>query len=94
MLLLNLPNVSIDESRFNDAEKVEAMAFGFNDAAEADVEGCESSMVEVDISFDLDEPSVGLASEVFWVASDFEGESEIVPKIELFCIAGDTSSEI
>ena len=91
MLQLNLPNVSIDASRFNVAERVEAMRFGFKDAGETDVEGCESSMVEVDISFDLDEPSVGLASEVFWVASDFEGESEIVPKIELFCITGDTS---
>ena len=28
------------------------------------------------------------------MASDFDGESEIVSKIELFCIAGDTSSEI
>ena len=65
MLQLNLPNIPIDESRFNVAERVEAMAFGFNDAGEADVERCESSMVEVDTSFDLDEPSVRLASEVF-----------------------------
>lgn len=42
------------------------MSVGFNEEAEeADIEQCESSVVVGDISFNVDKTSVGFAMEVF-----------------------------